>query len=907
MAETPKIVFSLQQLYDKYSMFGPDQVLTHGQLNSLPNYLDGQERLARTGLMGVGVVNGLHVSQRDGMIVVGRGLGLTTDGDLLRVPQEQVFDTSIGYTTEASRYDPFFLKKTGGPEQLMPLDELIPKGTDVSGAKKLADVAGRVVILLVESAYHDPSLCISTDCDNLGIDVHHKLRFLLAKPEDAQALVLRGAPLVPTSMRARSLPAVWIDRPSFASDVTTATALAASFRVAAGAGVKRLQTAFAALGKEFAPELQTLLDGNPTGEWSTLLAKQAKDLDATASSQYVLRNYLKDLADTFNEAREALLCDDSVPLPDPAAFPKHLLLGSVGKPRVLRTGLFPSPLDSRTREHHVLARFLLWKLHVMLHAFALPTDTQLRITPSRGEQASLQDRAIPWHYKVSGDPPINVVWNYRLAAREQGASNLGYRAGDWQGDEHALTPLQFGIAAHDFFRVEGHLGQPVKDVVPALRAQIANGNLPLQVQAVLVHTKSDAVVVRPPVRYTELHALHYLVRQDVALRLSDGKALSEQFSTDVTTAVSKNQIPDTGDSNNSIKAVVDDMRSKVTDAHAQITPLLAKTSLSAYRVEKPAITEPFSKAASAVSTARGSLGQVSRVDYASAFDSLLSTNQPHWIDWIDKLITAGDARADDKLLFGNFVKRHPGVDALGGCWRGGTLVLAYDDAGKIVADFALPYPCAEVEEPEPQQPKLDPPPFRPPIDLTRPPIRLIPPIDTLIKNQVVDVRETLKKDLEVQKASIDGIFKGVQFTRGDVKLPAGVSPLTADPALNDALRGVEDRRMLVENLRDTLSQPGIPDTVRTEAQKVLVVAEKDLGASVADVSKRVVERNEDANAPATVEAGRVLAGGAAAIRDTGVANSLKTQIGKLTTDQTLDVRKSAAGFLNGKITGGLRN
>ncbi len=58
-------------------------MLTEDQLNDVTQYLDDQNRLTRVQLIGVGIVDGLRVSLVGNSIRVGKGLGVTTDGDIL--------------------------------------------------------------------------------------------------------------------------------------------------------------------------------------------------------------------------------------------------------------------------------------------------------------------------------------------------------------------------------------------------------------------------------------------------------------------------------------------------------------------------------------------------------------------------------------------------------------------------------------------------------------------------------------------------------------------------------------------------------------------------------------------------------------------------------------------------------
>lgn len=911
MADPLKLVYSLDRLAQQHAVFEPDQVLTHGQLNSVTEYFDDQGRLTRVDGLGVGIVNGLRVGRRGEALRITRGFGFTTDGDLLRLPQDGLFTHWRAYDTRAPIYDPFWRRNSDGNGEAVMMDiaELLPDAGEDPRTPPLADLpgglAGKVVVLLMESVVNDPDLCTGTDCDNLGRDALHRLRVLLLDTADAQDLAARGTPLQPASARAAGLPEALAERPVLARDITTTGALAARLRAAGRGTLKRVLVAINDLARTFPDVLDELFDADPSAEWRAILERHAAAFDAAGSGHQLWLSHLRDVVETLNTVREELLADDSMPLPDPLAFPKHLLLGRVDAPREQRTGFFPSPVDSGAREHAMRARFALWKLHVLLHSFALPEDTALRVTPSQGEGRPLEDRAIPWTYRVRDDLPVHVAWNYRLAARREPQANLGYRAAEWRGSERALTPLAFGIAGHDFFRVEGHLGRPVKTVMDELQGAIAAHNLPFQVQAVLLHNDRRRIVVKPGIRYNDLHRLHHLVRTDVALRIEEGSALGERLLGDVSQAVADKQIVAAGESGESAIGIARNARDAVSRVKDLAAPALTSKRYSAYRADT-AWKGALAGSVETIGQARVSLGHVARTDFTSAFDSLIATNQPHWIDWLDVLIQAGDDRADEKLLFPRFVQQHPGLDSLGGCWRGGTFVLAYDDAGRVVADFTLPYACAEIDEDEPEEPPLTRPPFRPPT-LGDKAVRVIPPvalqIDSLLGLKFADVRKQVTDELAVKTANIEGLVKGVLIPQGGGKVTAPVGVATGDLLLDQMVLDVEARRVQVESLRELASRSDLPPEVRTQAEAKLRSSQNELAVAVTEAADRAASAGAGVTAAGLTDTTRVLSTGVTAIRDSTATATLKTGLDGVET-RAVGSNKDFVGRL--KTLGGLR-
>jgi hypothetical protein len=910
MADPLQVVTSLEALADRYAVFEPDQVLTHGQLNSVSDFWGDQVRLSRVTLGAVGIVAGLHVARVGGSVRVTRGAGVSTDGDLMLQRADMLYDRFRPYDTSAPVYRPLYrgTAEDGTPTDLMSLHELVPAGESDVLARPLADLpvnlANQAVLMLMETVVNDLDLCSGTDCDNLGRDALHRVRFLLIDRRDARELMAR-TPLRPASERAQVIAALAMRRPALTRDIATTATLAERYRDAARASLEELQRALPTLAAACPEVLLELFGADPTQRWLAALARHAAGFANATAGQQVWYAFVKDLVDEWNELREALLGDDAVLLPDVSAFPKHLLLGALAAPREERTGLYPAPLDARSRQHAAHARFLAWKLDTLIASFRLPADTTLRITPSAADDRPLEDRAIPWHYQVLDAQPIHVAWNFRRSAVRREAENLGYRAAAWATSAPVREPLSFAISGHDFFRIEGHLGRQVEAVRNEIRAQIEARNLPFQVEAVLLHNQRDRIRVRPPFRYTPLHSLHYLVRQDVALRLADGVRFAQRQVSDITEAVDKQQILASTDSGASVIGVARSASDAVASAKAAAAPVLSKTSYSAYKAaaagsEGTAWKAGYANSLVAASNARVNLGHVSRLDHVSAFDSLIASNQRHWIDWLDELILDQDRRADDRLLYTRYVQDHPGLDHLGGVWRGGTFVLVYDEQGRVVGDFTLPYAAAEIEADEPAEPPLptpapapapgpspSPPPINP-TDIRDFGIRYIKPLDLVVKDRVAAERVIFQKDLEVQAASIEGLVKGAFVPSNAVDPKRTVVPgnFTDNPVLDFQSRELERQRTRVEELQDILVDPRLAPEMREQVELDLGKAQSDLAGTVGTVAEQFVAAGVDVNSSAGTRLTQELASGVKTIQSPAVKETLGTRLKDVQTGAT---------------------
>lgn len=888
MADPLQVHSSLDTLADHYAVFEPDQVLTHGQLNSVADFLGDQMRLSRVALAGVGLIAGLHVSRSGAGVQVTRGLGVSTDGDLLMLPADTTYDRFRPYDSTAPVYRPFYLGTAadGTPTDMLALAELVPVGESDVLARPLADLPGgladQAVLLLMETVVNDPDLCTGVDCDNLGRDALHRQRVLLIRRADAQAL-LDARPLRPAAERAQVVEALGMRRPALARDVANTTLLNRRLRDAAQASLTELLRVLPTLPAACPEVLTQVFGGDPVPRWSATLREHLARFGDETTGLQVWYGFVKDLVHQWNALREALLDDDAVLLPPVAAFPKHLLLGALDAPREQRSGLHPSPLDAKAREASAHARFLAWKLDTLIASFALPADTTLRITPSRGDAAPLEERAIPWHYRSLEAAPIHVAWNFRRSARRQQALNLGYRAAAWAAAAHVREPLAFGIAAHDFFRIEGHLGRPLASVSAELRREITSRNLPFQVQEVLLNSDKRLILRRPPIRYTPLHSLHYLVRQDVAWRLDESTSFSATYLKDVGDAVSTGQVPSTTETGASVVSLARGASEAVAGTKTRAQPVLGASKYSGYKAEVggsgAAWKSSYATSLETVSNSRANLGHVSRADFVSPFDSLINSNQPHWIDWLDDLIQAQDERADDKLLFTRFVQDHPGLDHLGGVWRGGTFVLVYDDSGRVVADFTLPYPAAEIEEDEPDEPPLSRPPYRPPFSVGGG-IRVIRPLDLKVQDRVLLERQQFQIDLDKQTANITGLVQGafVPSNAVDPRVKPGSVLDSGDLFLDFKAKDMAGKRDRVKALQELVAEPSLPAETRTQVERELGRAQSELADSVAQVTERVVTGKVDVSGGTGSALSQQLGASVALIQDSGAKASLNTKL-----------------------------
>lgn len=850
MAQPPEVTRSLATISTRHAVFEPDQVLTHGQLNGITDYLDDQQRLTRVLLLGVGIVDGLRLSRSGNRVTVAKGFGISTDGDLLMLAGNAVYDRFKPYDEKAPKYPPFY-----DGNSMRKVYELIREGESDTLARPLANLPApgldnMVAVLFMESHEVDQDLCSGTDCDNLGRDAVNTQRLLLIARADAGAL---QSTLAPPTQGAAKLARLSSVRAALDNGVKTVGDLADRYRKACNKTHADLLAAINGGGTWLAG----LAGANPASGWTTALNKINQTFNADARAIQYYHAFLKDLAATWNALRDALIDYDCVPFPDIAAFPKHLLLGDLANPAQLRTGLYPSPLtgDRRRLEEGV---FLLARLHVLIHAFRRPDGLdEIRVTPSRVETQPLEARAIPCYYAPDAGLPVLRSWNWRLERRGDSGRLLGYFAAELGADAAARRPLEFSLGEYDFFRVEGHLGQPVGRVVEQLQRQRREANLPFTVRAVLLHNDRGRLTIRPDRRYGDLHRLHALLRRDVAATLDDGRKLGTAMHGKVNDAVKNGSVPAQMENRTTVD-LSDGLRKDVEAAADKTAPVLASKSYSAYRqeVNKTGSTwvADYRAAVDAASRYKSAFGTVLRTDHSTAFDTLVADSRVRWLDWLDVLIKDRNDRADDRLLFPAFIAEHPGAAHGGGTPRGGTLVLAYDDKGSVVADFMLPYLWEDGDEVEPDnEPELTVPPYKAP-DFHQFGFQFVKPLDLRFNQELLAFEAQLKPKWQ---AEIDMQERYFGYLQGSLQIFEQAGRSVTVPGVTGVVGTFDDRlagyyadsiakaSQQYQTLKDLAQDPQTPDAVRERARREMTAAELTVAEAIGAASHYVATAKVD--------------------------------------------------------------
>lgn len=536
---TPK----LKDITTSYHSFQNDQVLTATQLNEFLTYFEDQDRLTRISLSGVGIVCGLKVSliqekqflpidvsalttaekklfnAKVTKIVVEQGYGVTTDGDLLYLRENsenkplkkikvapETYTNYRVYDDHRSGYTPF-IKDNAQIQlwELIPGSDVTPETTDPLLAT-FPNLQDMVVLLYLESYEDEPNLCDGLSCDNQGREQVARLRVLLVSQADADYILsgdvlFNKHELMSTYLKMKDLSVKRVVINS--ANTARLTDLKASYELTNESQLLTdLKDGLTLMRNKINPYYQN----HPID--SILTALNTK-LPAATPSQPIYFQYrydlLKDIVDSYNEAKELFIEVATECCPSITSFPKHLMLGKLSPTEEdsligrYRHGFYKSPIlvdESKEFEPFI------WTLFRMLHQLnAYPTlpetgtgglyRTDIKITPSN-YSTELGNKAIPFYYNLNNS--LLRAWNREKTLKGKYKLNLSYNTGLLDSSPAIQTPLRYNLEGSNFLRIEGHQGRDYKEVMAKIDQIKKENGLSFDTKAISIDLDNSIVI-----------------------------------------------------------------------------------------------------------------------------------------------------------------------------------------------------------------------------------------------------------------------------------------------------------------------------------------------------------------------------------------------------------------------------
>ncbi len=524
-----------------YPVFEPNQVLTNHHLNDLFQYLDEQNRLTRTNLIGIGVVCGLEVTVAADAtsITISKGCGVTSQGYLAVIPDDPTTTITESLTLTKYKeyvsppeidYPPFF-DLTTNPRQQYALWELLAVGAPDGlplGPNFLRD---KVVLLFIECLQQDLKNCSPNSCDDKGGEITVTLRKLLIRKDDLTKIILKaeGLPLNQTttdlaaSITARldltDLRLRRFDVPN--TSVDNAQEIFAAYQrilledFPESASTSLFQHVEKALVKAYAAFLPLVRSIEPNDPFIGLLTGiQASYVAHAAGINVIYTQYYYDFLDDVMQAYDELRWKGlelmAMCCPPEGLHPRHLMLGEVyGADRagrkVFRHYFRPAAAQLAQSRLWEEVRDLFQRLVLMVRNFvALPQGSgvaalqPVRITPSR-YGGPLSQKAIPFYYLLkNGTPPLYERWNSEKTRYGRANQNLAYHADQYAVHNFIKKPLEYDQEPYNFYRIEGAIGKLWRPVVEDLLTAIRTRRLPLDVIALNASNLAVRNDPRPP-------------------------------------------------------------------------------------------------------------------------------------------------------------------------------------------------------------------------------------------------------------------------------------------------------------------------------------------------------------------------------------------------------------------------
>ncbi|WP_299677266.1 PKD domain-containing protein [uncultured Dokdonia sp.] len=707
----------LDNITVQYRKFNENQALTEDQLNEFIDYFEDQDRLSRTRLSGVGVVCGFRTASSFGLadpnlngLGISQGAGVTTDGDIITLRNNldglkevsidldgKVFTHYRLYETDNEIFSyPHFTDLTSMIE-LKNLSD-IQDGEVGFVALDEATLAGKVVLLYLDSYVNEGGDCDTVDCDSQGDEQVSDLKILLVSTADAQKIIEGNTQDTiynkynEFEVLYDDLPNIEVARAFLTADVTTNAEVRAKFTSA----IER-DNILKKLGEGF--ELISNTFGVPINILGTLEASLRSLLINTETDFQYRYDLLKDLVATYNEIKDLLLHLKAECCPNIQSFPKHLMLGPVdaslelGENTPYRHDFYKSPILSEEDENYARTVLLAERFVQEIENFRKFIGP-VRITPSK-KDTNLGEKAVPFYYNVTDE--LLGTWDYEKSENDEEDQNLSYHKGNLASDDFVQNPLNYTLDDNNFFRIEGHLGQSYKIAYENINTIKAKYGLPFDIKTVMLRRKSADVISGPvrgfPITSTPRVLNTQRVALDPTIEVNDTQKVDLESTTDVndTQRVSADLVSDQ-----------EVLRTAEQLPELSLEPETTEISIADLRQQLLEVSEAF--VSNAEVDQQETLQTIANLDYQlNLLNEVEALTKPPLTQDGGVTVVTQDQKDDEieSELLSDFMERHSGLEHFAGVEPGGTFILVHEseDSPQVIADFSLPYLCCDKKDP----------------------------------------------------------------------------------------------------------------------------------------------------------------------------------------------------------------
>jgi hypothetical protein len=469
----------------KYPVFEADQVLSQKHLNNVVSYLEEQDRLSRTGLIGMGIVCGLEISHpQPNQIKIGCGTAVTSLGYEINW-EEKLFtfyhtlELSANFLGANYSKEPFLepMLKYGSkyvpfknaiellePATTEPLKTAIPNGF----------FNDKVVLFILETALIDEKNCVNTNCDDKGKRLEFTVRPLVIKNSDIAPLLLSGFDIKKASQK---VVAPRYNVP-FKNLITGQQVLDGFKNWYDDAFLTTLSNQINAIYNINKNVLKSTSDFTALNNCKSQLTQILNANKNKLQIQYVC-DWIADITAAYNEIVDFQNQNPTFCCFDESQFPFHIILGNINLENNFRTPYVKTGNTDKEILQRNKLNILFERLVLLIKSWAV-SDTVIRITPTIYGNTPLSKKSIPYYY--SNFLELNKKWNPDKTLKNKTNEILSYQSEkpNYTDLQWVKKPLLYDLEPYNFLRIEGHIGKNYLQVLTELSSLKDTYNLPFK-------------------------------------------------------------------------------------------------------------------------------------------------------------------------------------------------------------------------------------------------------------------------------------------------------------------------------------------------------------------------------------------------------------------------------------------
>ena len=506
----------------KYPVFEADQVLSQKHLNSVVSYLEEQDRLSRTGLLGMGIVCGLEISHpQPNQIKIGCGTAVTSLGYEINW-EEKLFtfyhnlELSANFLGANYSKEPFLEPMLKYGSKYLPFKNAIellePTTTElVKTAIPNGFFNDKVVLLILETALIDEKNCVNTNCDDKGKRLEFTVRPLVINNSDIAPLLLSGFDIKKASQKIVT-PRYNVP---FKNLVTGQQVLDGFKNWYDDAFLTTLSNQINAIYNTNKNVLKSTSDFSSLNNCKTQLTQTINANKDKLQIQYVC-DWIGDIVSAYNEIVDFENQNPTFCCFDESQFPFHIILGNINMENNFRTPF----VKTGNTDKEILLRnklnILFERLVLLVKSWSI-TDTVIRITPTIYGKTPLSKKSIPYYYSNFLD--LNKKWNPDKTIKNKTNEILSYQSEkpNYTDLQWVKKPLLYDLEPYNFLRIEGHIGKNYLEVLTELSSLKDTYNLPFKTIALnaVDYVGKEVDITKHQGDWTDLEVDYDLARKKV--------------------------------------------------------------------------------------------------------------------------------------------------------------------------------------------------------------------------------------------------------------------------------------------------------------------------------------------------------------------------------------------------------